>query len=68
MRRLVVILVLVALGVAYAAGTFDRLLVNVGLQAHECARNGFGATFCGKELDEYRQRVNGIEQRLGVTK
>jgi hypothetical protein len=53
----------VAAGVAIAilvllwrAGTFDHALVNVGLNAKECARNGFGATFCGKELTEYRER------------
>ncbi len=46
----------------WAAGTFDRLLYPVGLNLHECARNGFGATFCGKELDEYRERISRAKQ------
>jgi hypothetical protein len=41
--------------VAWRGGRFDRALVNVGLNAKECARNGFGATFCGRELIEYRE-------------
>ncbi len=42
-------------------GTFDRLLVNVGLNAQPCGRNAFGATFCGKELAEYRARQERVE-------
>jgi hypothetical protein len=45
------------LGALWFAGTFDHLLVNVGLNAKECGRNGLGATLCGHELDEYRARV-----------
>jgi hypothetical protein len=52
-----VVLALVVLGALYARGTFDRVLVNVGLNAKECGRNGFGATFCGQELVEYRERI-----------
>jgi hypothetical protein len=49
---------LIALLIAlWSRGTFDHTLVNVGLNAKECARNGFGATFCGDELDRYRRQV-----------
>jgi hypothetical protein len=49
---------LIALLIAlWSRGTFDHLLVNVGLNAKECARNGFGATFCGDELDRYRRQI-----------
>jgi hypothetical protein len=53
----------VLLLVGWRAGTFDHVLVNVGLNAKPCARNGFGAVFCGKELTEYRERIaNGEKQ------
>jgi hypothetical protein len=56
-RRVLIVILVVALFAAWRAGTFDHALVNVGLNAHDCARNGFGATYCGKELDKYRQNV-----------
>jgi hypothetical protein len=28
----------------WARGTFDHALVNIGLNAKECARNGFGSS------------------------
>ena len=52
----IVIAILLVLG-AWTQGTFDHLLVNVGLQYNDCARNGFGATFCGDELEEYQIRI-----------
>jgi len=54
-------LVLVLLIGGYVSGTFDHVLYNVGLNYKECARNGFGATFCGDELDQYRERVQGLQ-------
>jgi hypothetical protein len=55
----------------YLHGTFDRALYGAGLNHHECARNGFGATFCGRELDEYRERTRPLteaaEQLKGVS-
>jgi hypothetical protein len=57
-RRLVRVLavaVVIVLVVAWRSGTFDHVLYNVGLNAKPCARNGFGATFCGQELTEYRK-------------
>jgi hypothetical protein len=56
----IVVVVLVSM---WSRGTFDHVLVNVGLNAKECARNGFGATLCGKELDVYRERLQSIEQQ-----
>ena len=55
--RILIALALLVLFTAWRAGTFDHVLYNVGLNAKECARNGFGAVFCGQELTEYRERV-----------
>ena len=30
-------------------------------QYNDCARNGFGATFCGDELTEYKQRMGIVD-------
>jgi hypothetical protein len=46
----------------YFHGNLDRTLYPVGLNFRECARNGFGATFCGKELDEYRARLQRVKE------
>lgn len=54
-------LALVAVGVllgAWMNGTFDRALVNVGLNYHECATNFAGGTFCGDDLDAYKRRFD----------
>jgi hypothetical protein len=55
--RILIILVLLVLFAGWRSGTFDHALYNVGLNAKPCARNGFGATFCGQELTEYRERL-----------
>lgn len=55
-------IIIAALAILYFTGHLDRPLYTVGLNYHECARNGLGATFCGKELDEYRARVQGITE------
>jgi hypothetical protein len=63
--------VVIALAVVFTAwrgGTFDRALVNVGLNAKECARNDFGATFCGRELTEYRARQRHASQEAAKGK
>ena len=39
----------------WSTGMFDQGLYKFGLNAHECAQNGFGAVFCGDELQEYQQ-------------
>ncbi len=62
-KRIVVVAILVIAVVAlWGRGTFDHALVNVGLNAKSCARNGFGATFCGQELDEYRERIGRVKR------
>jgi hypothetical protein len=59
MKRTILIVGVVALLIAgYVSGQFDHPLYSVGLNFNECARNGFGATFCGSELDEYRERID----------
>jgi hypothetical protein len=55
--RILIVLIVFVLFAGWRAGTFDHALVNVGLNAKPCARNGLGATFCGQELTEYRERL-----------
>jgi Skp family chaperone for outer membrane proteins len=55
--RLLIVVAVLALFAVWRAGTLDHALVNIGLNAKSCARNGFGATFCGSELEEYRARI-----------
>ena len=62
-HALVIIAFVVVLVVAWTHGTFDNFLWRVHLNYTTCAQNGFGATFCGKTLDEYNQRL----QQAGVT-
>lgn len=50
--------------VLYFYGTFDRILVNIGLQSHECVRNAIGTIFCGKEATEYREHVQTVKESL----
>lgn len=47
----------ILLVVSWAGGTFDKALVNVGLNAKPCIRNVFGATFCGDEAKQYCQNL-----------
>jgi hypothetical protein len=54
--------VLLVLGLVWNTGAFDHALVNVGLNRHDCFRNGFGATFCGDEVAEFRRKLG---QALG---
>jgi uncharacterized membrane protein YhiD involved in acid resistance len=61
------VVVAILLGL-YFNGNLDRTLYPVGLNFHECARNGFGATFCGKELDEYRARIERVKETVTHTK
>ena len=39
-------------------GTFDHGLVDWGLNAKDCARNDFGAVYCGEELSREQSRTN----------
>lgn len=66
-RRLAIVVAVIAVIGLWQAGAFDHALVNVGLNAKECARNGFGATFCGQELTEYRERLNLVKSESEAT-
>lgn len=57
MRRVVIIACLVLLAALWLRGSMDHTLYGVGLNRHECARNGLGVTYCGAELDRYRRDV-----------
>ena len=64
------ILVAFVIGIAgayYATGRLDYALYPVGLNLHTCARNGFGATFCGSDLTAYDIRIRGVQQQLQQT-
>lgn len=61
-RGALIVAVVLALGGLYFSGRLDHLLYNLGLNYHECARNGLGAVFCGSELTEYRERIAKAKQ------
>lgn len=62
--RIIGVLFGLALAGLYLHGSFDRPLSSIGLNYHECARNGLGATFCGKELETYRARMQKVQINL----
>lgn len=66
-RRQVVIAVVVIVGALYLSGRLDYALYPVGLNFHTCARNGFGATFCGRDLTAYEARIHGAQRQLQET-
>jgi hypothetical protein len=47
----------------YFRGNLDRPLYGIGLNYHECARNGLGATFCGDELTQRRTEQQQAERK-----
>jgi hypothetical protein len=51
--RLAIAAALVLLAVGWRAGTFDGVLVQVGLNAKPCVKNAYGATFCGSSATRY---------------
>lgn len=56
-RRAILIAAAIVIGCyLWTQGTFDQALWKVGLNFNECATNGFGATFCGEQLEEYKAR------------
>lgn len=61
--RIAIVLVILGLFGAWRGGSFDHVLVNVGLNAKACARNGFGATFCGEELAQYREHQQQAKEK-----
>jgi hypothetical protein len=56
-KALLLIVLFLLAGYGYTHGVFDNFLWRVGLNYQPCATNGFGATFCGKDLDDYKQRI-----------
>lgn len=54
--------IIVVLIYFYGFGAFDKQLAGIGLNVHECARNGLGQTFCGKELTEARERQTELKK------
>jgi hypothetical protein len=61
-RVLIAIAVVAVVIVAWTHGTFDNFLWRVHLNYTTCGMNGFGATFCGKDYDQYNQRL----QQAGI--
>jgi hypothetical protein len=57
MKALIITAVILLVLFAWTRGTFDNFLWKVGLNYNECATNGFGATFCGDALKEYKVRI-----------
>jgi hypothetical protein len=63
--RLAIAAALVLLAVGWRAGTFDGVLVHVGLNAKPCVKNAYGATFCGSSATSYCESLphggNGVK-------
>jgi hypothetical protein len=51
--RIGIAAVVLLLFVGWRGGTFDDVLVHVGLNAKPCLRNAYGATFCGSSAKSY---------------
>lgn len=51
----------------YFSGRLDYALYPIGLNLHQCGRNGFGATFCGADLTAYENRWRGVQQQISQT-
>ena len=56
-HSLVMLAVVLFVLFAWSRGTFDNFLWRVHLNYTTCGTNGFGATFCGKDLERYQQRL-----------
>jgi hypothetical protein len=57
----------VALGLVialYLTGRLDYTLYPLGLNFHQCARNGIGATFCGPDLTAYENHLRGVQRQI----
>jgi hypothetical protein len=53
-------LIVLGLLVLWQAGTFDRPLSEVGLNAQDCVVNGMGGKFCGDAAVTYCLQVRSI--------
>jgi hypothetical protein len=60
-KAIILTSVVLLLAFAWTRGTFDNFLWRVHLNYTDCAQNGFGATFCGDQLREYKERF-GIDR------
>ena len=58
-KRLTVggLLVVLAVMALWFTGSLDGPLSSVGLNKNDCAKNGFGATFCGDDLTTYQRNL-----------
>jgi hypothetical protein len=56
-RWIWVVLLVVALAFLWTRGSFDHWLYHFHLNYNACGTNGFGATFCRNELNQYEQRL-----------
>lgn len=67
-KRAIIGAIVGVVAVTYASGGCDAALAPVGLNLHECARNGLGTWYCGNDLKAYRRNVldplRTPEQRL----
>lgn len=63
-KRIALAVVVGAVLALYLLGRLDYALYPVGLNFHDCARNGLGATFCGSDLTQYEQRWQGVQEQI----
>ena len=50
----------ILLGSLWISGGLDHTLYPLGMNKNECARNAFGAVFCGEELEQYRLQLEPV--------
>ena len=58
--------VAVILAALWFSGRLDYVLYPVGLNHGQCARNGFGATFCDGDLTAYERRIQGVQNQMNA--
>jgi hypothetical protein len=62
-RAVIAAVLVIGAGALWNHGTFDDVLYHVHLNAKTCAKNAFGATFCGDDLKQYCDRFNISDAR-----
>ncbi len=62
-RRGILIALAIIVAGLYFSGRLDYVLYPAGLNFHACARNGFGATFCGPDLTAYDARLRNAARQ-----
>lgn len=63
-KRTIAAVVVVIVAALYFTGRLDYLLYPMHLNFHTCARNGFGATFCGSDLTAYENHIRSVQRQL----